>query len=85
MCDKANRNLGCHKVSWDYQHFETSFLTFISEIDLRELLEPQEINDTGNLQDQLNVKKEKYRDNTSKLEKYANLFFGDSNIPQVDF
>jgi DNA invertase Pin-like site-specific DNA recombinase len=34
VCDTANRDLGCQRVAWKYEHFETSFLAFVRELDL---------------------------------------------------
>jgi DNA invertase Pin-like site-specific DNA recombinase len=34
MCDSARRGLGCEATSWRYDQFETSMLSFCSEIDL---------------------------------------------------
>lgn len=42
VCDGARRGLGCYAVQWDYQAFETSFLSFCKSIDLPDLLENSE-------------------------------------------
>ncbi len=34
VCDAANRKTGCTVALWRYQGFETSFLTFVEEVDL---------------------------------------------------
>jgi DNA invertase Pin-like site-specific DNA recombinase len=37
VCDTANRNAGCTVGLWRYDNFETSFLTFVEELDLAPL------------------------------------------------
>lgn len=38
VCDKSRRGLGCEKTAWRYSDFETSFLTFVREIDLESVV-----------------------------------------------
>jgi hypothetical protein len=38
VCSKAKRRLGCRSVRWRYDDFETSFLAFVTEINLASLL-----------------------------------------------
>ena len=38
ICDAALRRLGCPAVRWKYQDFETSFLAFVEEIELDQVL-----------------------------------------------
>lgn len=38
ICDEAKRRLGCVATRWKYTDFETSFLTFVREIDLKSIL-----------------------------------------------
>lgn len=38
VCTNAARRLGCHAKRWSYRDFETSFLAFVSEIDLTALI-----------------------------------------------
>lgn len=35
ICDNARRGLGCYKVSWRYEDFEQTFLTYVSKIDIK--------------------------------------------------
>lgn len=37
VCDAANRKVGCTVAVWRYEDFETSFLTFVEELDLEPL------------------------------------------------
>lgn len=37
VCDAANRKVGCTVAAWRYEDFETSFLTFVEELDLEPL------------------------------------------------
>lgn len=37
VCDAARRGIGCHKITWSYQDFERSFLTFVKDVDLTTL------------------------------------------------
>lgn len=37
VCDAANRKAGCNVALWSYDAFETSFLTFVEELDLEPL------------------------------------------------
>src|SRR5262249_16772810 len=38
ICDRKRRGFECKSVRWRYDDFEASFLTFVQEIDLHELL-----------------------------------------------
>ena len=38
VCDGARRGLGCFAVQWAYKDFETSFLTFCRDLQLKEIL-----------------------------------------------
>lgn len=42
VCSKSTRQFGCRGKRWRYHDFETSFLAFVSEIDLSGLVEPEE-------------------------------------------
>jgi DNA invertase Pin-like site-specific DNA recombinase len=42
VCDAARRGLGCERTGWRYQHFETSFLAFVEELDLEQLVRGQD-------------------------------------------
>ncbi len=37
-CDNSRRGLGCERVGWRYEDFETSFLAFVHELDLETLV-----------------------------------------------
>lgn len=52
-CDNARRGLGCDNMAWRYDDFESSFLTFVEEIDLESLLRPQ-----GDSSERQNIEKE---------------------------
>jgi len=38
VCDKAKRGIGCHIARWRYDHFEASFLAFVREVDLEQII-----------------------------------------------
>jgi DNA invertase Pin-like site-specific DNA recombinase len=38
VCDAAQRGLGCEKAAWRYDAFETSFLAFVGELDLEQII-----------------------------------------------
>ena len=40
VCDGARRGLKCRYVSYPYHEFETSFLTFVKELDLKAVMQP---------------------------------------------
>jgi len=40
ICDSARRGLGCWAIPWKYLDFETSFLSFVRELDLSSLTSP---------------------------------------------
>ena len=42
VCDGAKRGLGCEIARWRYDEFEASFLSFVRELDLRELLDGED-------------------------------------------
>lgn len=39
VCGRADRGLDCPKAPWRYDHFETSFLAFVSEMDIGQLVD----------------------------------------------
>ena len=38
VCEGAKRGLGCNTTGWRYDHFETSFLAFVEQLDLPALV-----------------------------------------------
>ena len=42
VCDKAKRGIGCHIARWRYDHFEASFLAFVREVDLEQIIHSEE-------------------------------------------
>lgn len=42
VCSKSTRHFGCRGKRWRYNDFETSFLAFVSEIDLASLIDPED-------------------------------------------
>jgi DNA invertase Pin-like site-specific DNA recombinase len=38
VCDGAKRGLGCEATRWRYDHFEASFLAFVREVDLEQVM-----------------------------------------------
>ena len=45
VCDSSRRGLGCRVIPWNYLDFETSFLSFVRELDLSSLTNPWEENE----------------------------------------
>ena len=43
VCDAARRGLGCETKRWRYDHFETSFLAFVREVDLAQIVHSEEV------------------------------------------
>lgn len=39
VCGRADRSLDCPKAPWRYDHFETSFLAFVTEMDIGQLVD----------------------------------------------
>lgn len=42
VCTKSTRQFGCRGKRWRYNDFESSFLAFVSEIDLASLIDPED-------------------------------------------
>jgi DNA invertase Pin-like site-specific DNA recombinase len=42
VCDGAKRGLGCKIARWRYDHFEASFLAFVREVDLEQIVHSDE-------------------------------------------
>jgi DNA invertase Pin-like site-specific DNA recombinase len=42
VCDRARRGLGCQATRWKYGDFETSFLSFCSEVDLESVIHTED-------------------------------------------
>jgi DNA invertase Pin-like site-specific DNA recombinase len=58
VCGDANRGLTCERIGWRYDHFETSFLTFVTELDLPAVLQDQtEDDELKNLEAKIQAKK----------------------------
>lgn len=52
VCDNGNRGLGCEKVLWRYEDFESTFLSFVDEIDVKSIFADEGSNSTkGELED----------------------------------
>jgi hypothetical protein len=43
VCDAARRGLGCETKRWRYDHLETSFLAFVREVDLAQIVHSEEV------------------------------------------
>jgi DNA invertase Pin-like site-specific DNA recombinase len=55
-CDNARRGTGCSASGWPLAHFEPAFLTFVSEIDVRAIIdEPSRLEDARNAQARITV------------------------------
>lgn len=46
ICDNARRGLGCYKVSWRYEDFEQTFLTYVSKIDIKSFFKNDKAQET---------------------------------------
>jgi DNA invertase Pin-like site-specific DNA recombinase len=42
VCDAGRRGVGCDNTSWRYEQFETSFLAFVEELDLEQIVRGEE-------------------------------------------
>jgi DNA invertase Pin-like site-specific DNA recombinase len=42
VCDGARRGLGCKIARWRYDHFEASFLAFVREVDLEQIVHSED-------------------------------------------
>jgi len=72
VCDSAKRGIDCRYVGYPYQEFETSFLNYVSELDLESILNPDANGDSKTA-----VDIQKCRDRISDLEgQLANLAKG---------
>jgi DNA invertase Pin-like site-specific DNA recombinase len=74
ICDRARRGVGCEKARWRYDDFESSFLTFVQEIDLQTLLRTeQEAEERASIEEKLEaikgalLKAERQRDITYNM------------------
>lgn len=38
VCDSARRGTGCSPIGWRYDHFETAFLSYVTELELDQIL-----------------------------------------------
>jgi len=83
ICGNAHRNLGCHKTTWIYKDFETSFLTYVSEISLKDIFDPKTSNTTNTLSQQIVTKEQKLKENEKQLNKLKDAFRKTSTPPQT--
>jgi DNA invertase Pin-like site-specific DNA recombinase len=73
MCSNARRRItNCSHVSWRYDEFETSFLTFIKEIDLAAIVMKDD-NETVRLADAVRAKEGELVEAKAKLEQAFEL------------
>ena len=42
VCDGAKRGFGCKTARWRYNHFEASFLAFVREVDLEQIVHSED-------------------------------------------
>ena len=78
VCDRARRDMGCSRVRWPYSHFETAFLTFVTEVDIRslsnEFIHKDELSD---IRHQLEASKGKLTQAVARRDRIAKMLTGD--------
>jgi DNA invertase Pin-like site-specific DNA recombinase len=78
ICDNANRGLGCHRVSWRYEEFEQTFLTFVSQLDVTEFFDDNKIDAAlKTARDKLNEIEGTLQVATEQRERVFKLLMGD--------
>jgi Recombinase/Recombinase zinc beta ribbon domain len=80
VCEAGYRGLDCEKIRWRYDHFETSFLAFVQELDLHSLLSSNEqANKRNGLLNRIDASKarladlQRKRENTYLLAEQPNM------------
>jgi hypothetical protein len=73
-CSGAVRGTGCEAGSWKYTDFETSFLYFCNEVDLRSILEETETRKrTFSLRDTISSKQAEYMQLRSSIDETLSI------------
>lgn len=84
VCDNAKRGLGCWLISWKYDEFEESCLTFISELDLGSLSpEPAEMDADGKIENTLRELDGRLVDAARERDRAYELFTGPDPSPYI--
>lgn len=79
VCDSARRGLGCQKTGWPYPDFETSFLTFVREVDLASLVSgDKEARERSDLEKALQAIEGKLVELRARRERTYELIGGDT-------
>ncbi len=74
VCDGARRGLGCKIARWRYDDFESTFLAFVSEIDLSELIGSGDETESKALENAISALSGELIDLQSQREKTYALF-----------
>jgi len=75
VCGRAHRGLDCQKAPWRYDQFETSFLAFVREIDIEQLIEADsQLKSGGGSKDELTRLRGEVGDIERQTERAYELF-----------
>ncbi|WP_084648093.1 recombinase family protein [Paracoccus sp. J39] len=71
VCANSQNGMGCVNRTWSYPKFETVFLTFVRDLDLRSLVGGVKVADEAKkLRDEIRARQEAVQSNTKKIETY---------------
>lgn len=71
VCANSQNGMGCVNRTWSYPKFETVFLTFVRELDLRSLVGGVKVADEAKqLRDEINSRQESIHSNQKKIATY---------------
>jgi len=71
VCANSQNGMGCVNRAWSYPKFETVFLTFVRDLDLRSLVGGVKVADEAKqLRDEIRARQEAVQSNTKKIETY---------------
>lgn len=76
LASDSKQGRGARRITWPYQQFETSFLTFITELDTAELLSAGETNHIHSLEHSIAVEQQRVASIKQKLERYSDVMLG---------
>ena len=75
VCDRAKRGLYCQRIGWRYDDFESSFLAFVREIKLEDVLQEESNTKTyTNLQNEIVATRGKHAVTVEKIDRLVELF-----------
>jgi chromosome segregation ATPase len=82
FCEAAKRGLACETAGWRYDHFETSFLTFVEQLDLPRLIR-NESSKKKELDDNIQALQGEILSLQSEMEKAYQLLHFNSSLKFV--